>query len=74
MDTCKHFTLKFIREAVQLLESGSRPGSEIAPLRTGYRSQSALQMADRVTLARGGCVSWFWSRQGTHHRDCAAEA
>jgi transposase len=28
-DGCAHFTLKFKREAVQLLESGSRPGSEI---------------------------------------------
>ncbi|MGQ0696185.1 MAG: transposase [Nitrospiraceae bacterium] len=30
MSTRKHFTPEFKREAVQLLESGSRPGSEIA--------------------------------------------
>lgn len=30
MGTRKHFTPEFKREAVQLLESGSRPGSEIA--------------------------------------------
>jgi transposase len=30
MGTRKHFTPEFKREAVQLLESGSRPASEIA--------------------------------------------
>jgi len=30
MGTRKQFTPEFKREAVQLLESGSRPGSEIA--------------------------------------------
>lgn len=30
MGTHKQFTLEFKREAVQLLKSGSRPGSEIA--------------------------------------------
>ena len=30
MGTRKHFSPEFKREAVQLLESGSRPGSEIA--------------------------------------------
>lgn len=32
MGTRKHFTSEFKHEAVQLLESGSRPGAEIAPL------------------------------------------
>ena len=44
MGTRKQFTPEFKREAVQLLESGSRPGSEIAP-RTRHCPQSSLQMA-----------------------------
>lgn len=39
MGTRKQFTPEFKREAVQLLESGSRPGSEIARERGIARNQ-----------------------------------
>jgi transposase-like protein len=48
----KHFTPEFKREAVQLVESGSRPASEIARELGIARNQLEAEIRGRDELAR----------------------
>lgn len=47
MGTRKQFTSEFKREAVQLLESGSRPGSEIARDLNASNQKGQVEVAPR---------------------------
>ena len=73
MDARKQFTPEFKREAMQLLESGSRPASELACEVRIWRNQ--LYKWQREFQARGaGGVPRFRGPQGVHHRTGSAEA
>jgi transposase-like protein len=73
MGTRNQFTPEFKREAVQLLEGGSRSASELAR-ELGGTAQSTLQVVNRTTGAWEYGVSRSWGPQGTDDRGGPSEA